>query len=84
MIQRIQPYDIQNNTKKAWNTLSDELRAIINDLCIVCGSELIRTKMPKEIKDDLQSLDSQISLTLFKFHCDDFKPFGTWTTYKKD
>ena len=67
MIKRIQHYDIVHNQEKAWDTLWSELAAIYNDLDIVCGSELYRAEMPKDIRDALESLARQIERTLFKF-----------------
>ena len=60
MFERITAYDMHNDPKSAWNTFSDEIKALHNDMYMMCRNNTMVGEIPEDIKASLLSLASEI------------------------
>lgn len=61
---RVSGYDIFNNSTKAWNTFSDQIKHLENDLFIMTVNKNKVGEIPQDIQASLHSLQMAIKRVL--------------------
>lgn len=61
---RVSSYDISNNPTRAWNTLSDQIKHLENDLFIMTVNKNKVGEIPQDIQASLYSLQIAIKRAL--------------------